>query len=62
MTEMHQDIETAVTEVLASATDQSDEFKRRLRKLVENATIGNLTDDDVREVIGLISVSLTEEE
>jgi hypothetical protein len=39
MAELYPELETAVTETLATADDQSREFKRRLRKLVENATL-----------------------
>jgi regulator of replication initiation timing len=49
-------------ETLASADDQTVEFKRRLRKLVENATTSNLGDDDVREVIELVTVTSELEE
>ncbi|MEO3470936.1 hypothetical protein AAFN86_03640 [Roseomonas sp. CAU 1739] len=41
---------------MAAAADQSPEFRRRLRKLIENATTSNLGDDDVREVIELATV------
>lgn len=53
---MHPDLDSAVVEALAAAVDQSNEFKRRLRKLIENATTSNLGDDDVREVIELAKV------
>jgi len=49
-------LETAITETLASANDQTREFRQRLRKLIENATLGNLADDDVQEVIELAAV------
>ena len=53
---LHPDLESAVAETLASADDQTPEFKRRLRKLIENTTTGNLADDDVREVIELATI------
>jgi len=56
MTKLYSEIEVAVSETLASADDQSREFKRRVRKLIENAMTGNLADDDVREVIELVTV------
>lgn len=62
MTMLHPDIESALAETLASANDQTGEFKRRMRKLIENATISNLHDDDVREVIELAFVIMTDEE
>ena len=54
---LHPDLDSALGEILASTDDQTAEFKRRLRKLVENATTSNLGDDDVREVIELVSVA-----
>ena len=56
MAALHPDLDSAVDEALAAAVDQSTEFKRRLRKLIENATTSNLGDDDVREVIELAKV------
>jgi CRISPR/Cas system-associated endonuclease Cas3-HD len=53
---LHPDLDSAVVETLAAAVDQSEEFKRRLRKLIENATTSNLADNDVREVIELAKV------
>lgn len=59
---LHPDLNSALTETLASAVDQTVEFKRRLRKLIENATTSNLMDDDVREVIELATVEAVLEE
>jgi len=56
--QLHPDLDTALTETLASATDQTPEFKRRLRRLIENATKENLADSDVQEVIELAFVDL----
>ena len=53
---LYPELETAITETLATANDQTREFRQRLRKLIENATMGNLTDDDVQEVIELAVV------
>lgn len=53
---LHPDLDTAIAETLASADDQTPEFKRRLRRLIENATTGNLSDGDVQEVIELALV------
>jgi hypothetical protein len=53
---LHPDLETAIVETLASADDQTPEFKRRLRRLIENATAENLSDGDVQEVIELANV------
>ena len=62
MSALHQDLDGALREVLGSADDQTAEFKRRLRKLIENATTSNLGDDDVREVIELAAVASDPEE
>lgn len=56
MTTLHPDIESAITGVLDSAADQPPEFKRRMRQLIVNATSGNWTDSDVRDVIQLVEV------
>lgn len=61
MPRLHADLDTALTETLAAATDQTPEFRRRLRKLIENATLSNLGDDDVREVIELATVDTSSE-
>ncbi len=58
MAQLHPDLDTALSETLASATDQTPEFKRRLRRLIENATTENLADSDVQEVIELAFVDL----
>lgn len=57
MANLYPELEAAITETLASATDQTPEFRRRLRKLIENAAVGNLADDDVRGVIELATVN-----
>lgn len=58
----HQDLDSAVAEALAGAADQTEEFKRRLRRLVENATTSNLPDADVRDVIELTTVAIEAED
>ncbi len=62
MSALHPDLDSALGETLASADDQTAEFKRRLRKLVENATTSNLGDDDIREVIELVTIASELEE
>lgn len=57
MGDLHPDLDSALEDVLTHANGQSTEFKRRLRKLIENATISNLGDDDVREIIELAAVN-----
>lgn len=56
MAALHPDVAEAIDETLATAVEQTSEFKRRLRRLIENAVTGNLTDNDVREVIELATV------
>jgi hypothetical protein len=53
---LHPDVEASIAEVLADSADQSPEFKRRFQRLVENATLGQLPDTDVKEVIELAYV------
>ena len=62
MASLHPDLEGAIKEVLDSAADQTAEFRRRLQRLMENATISNLGDADVREVIELATVDETAED
>lgn len=62
MAVLHPDLESALVETLASAGDQTVEFKRRLRRLIENATVANLADNDVREVIELAWVETEDED
>ena len=62
MTSLYPDLDSAITEILENVGDQDIEFKRRLRRLIENAATGNLADDDVREVIELATVSDAEED
>ena len=57
MGDLNPDLDSALEDVLTHANGQSTEFKRRLRKLIENATISNLGDDDVREIIELAAVN-----
>lgn len=42
---------TDAVEAVLAQSDQPEEFKRRLRRLIENATHDNLSDSDLREVI-----------
>ena len=61
MAVLHPDLESALAETLASVGEQTAEFKRRLRRLIENATVANLADNDVREVIELAWVETVDE-
>lgn len=55
---MHPDLTSAIDNVLAQQIDQTDEFKKRLRKLIDNVvTVGRVKDSDVREVLDLVAVS-----
>lgn len=53
---IRKELAQALDEVIAEATDQSDEFKRRFKQLVENTAVGNILDTDVSEVIRLAAV------
>jgi hypothetical protein len=53
---LRKELALALDEVLASATDQSDEFKRRFRQLIENTATGNMLDSDIAEVVRLAAV------
>lgn len=50
---MNEEIRRAAEEVLANA-DESDEYKRRLLKLLGNAISSNYTDADLRQVVELV--------
>ena len=47
---MYTELKEAAESVLQK-TEQPEEFKRRLLRLIENATHDNLSDSDLREVI-----------
>jgi hypothetical protein len=50
-------LDSALDDALAAvATPQSEEFRRRFRRLVENALIANHTDAEVRRVLELATV------
>lgn len=53
---LRKEVELALEEVLAGATDQTDEFKRRFRQLIENTATGNMLETDLAEVIHLAAV------
>jgi hypothetical protein len=57
---MYAELKLAAEAVL-ERTDQPDEFKRRLMRLIENATHDNLSDSDLREVIERAVVDEMEE-
>jgi hypothetical protein len=57
---LHADITASIDEELAEL-DQSAEFKRRFRKLLENVVTGNLDDTDVRQVVELLTVNEEED-
>lgn len=52
MNELRGELATAIDEVLAGSS-ATDEFKRRLRKLIENAVSDNITDGDIADVLSL---------
>ena len=49
---MYPELEQAADSILGRL-DQSDEFKKRLKTLIDNATRNNLADGEVRQVIVL---------
>lgn len=53
---IRKELATALDVVLAGANDQSDEYKRRFRHLIENTASGNMVDSDISEVIRLAAV------
>lgn len=53
---LRKELAQALDEVLGGATDQTDEFKRRFRQLIENTATGNMLDSDIAEVIRLAAV------
>lgn len=57
---MYPELEQAADSILA-ATEQPDEFKKRLKTLIENATRDNLADGDLRQVIQLADVDEMED-
>ncbi len=56
VSDVHPDLDAGITETLASLAGQTDEFKRRLRRLLENSVVGALRDDEVQDVIDLATV------
>ena len=57
---MYTELKDAAETVLAQS-EQPEEFKRRLLRLIENATHDNLSDSDLREVIQRAEVDEMEE-
>lgn len=58
--EIYPELREAAEAVLKDV-DQPEEYKRRLLRLLENATRDNLTDGDVRAVIQLAEVDEMED-
>ena len=56
MADVHPDLDAGITEILASLAGQTEEFKRRLRRLLENSVVGALRDNEVQDVIDLATV------
>ena len=59
-------VDAAITEALdaelANRPDQSDEFKRRFRTLIELVLTGNYQDADVRRVMELLKIKIEAED
>ncbi len=51
---MNEELKKAADEILATS-GESQEYRRRMLKLIENIVTSNYTDADVREVIDLAS-------
>ncbi|WP_339158937.1 hypothetical protein [Methylobacterium bullatum] len=59
---MDQDLQAALKDAYeAMSPAQSDEFRRRFRRLCENALISNNNDSEVRRVLELVVVDLDED-
>ncbi len=56
---MNEELRQAAQEVLAQS-GESEEYRRRMLKLLENVTAGSYTDADVRQVIDLANVPAEE--
>lgn len=54
---MHPAIETAVGAVLEADLDQSENFKRQFKTLIDNVLSGNYEDSDIRRVMQSIQVN-----
>lgn len=60
---MDQDLQAALEDAYeAMSPKQSEEFRRRFRRLCENALISNNNDSEVRRVLELVVVDLDEDE
>lgn len=55
---MDADVEAAITAALnGTSPEQASEFRRRFRKLCENALVSNHNDSEVRRVLELVAVA-----
>ena len=60
---MDPDLDAALEEAFAAAEiPQSEEFKRRFRRLVENAFISNHSESEVRRVLELVEIEEGDDE
>lgn len=55
-------VQKALDATLAEATDQSEDFKRRFRRLITLVLSGNYEDSDVRNVMESIQVVVQSED
>lgn len=51
----YKELNDAISNVL-NKKDETDEFKRRLKKLIENSLDNSCVEDDIRSVIALIKL------
>jgi hypothetical protein len=54
---VHPAIQSAVAAVLAGDLDQSENFRRQFKTLMENVLTGNYGDSDIRRVMESIQVN-----
>ena len=57
MASIHPDLESAIAEIVERVSDQTPEFRRRLKRLIVNTTNGEVPDGDIRDVIELAVMS-----
>lgn len=55
-------VKEALDTTLAEATDQSDDFKKRFRRLITLVLTGNYEDSDVRHVMDSVHVVVQPED
>lgn len=54
---LYPELKSAINEAVTGEVGQSREFRSRFRRLIENAASGNMADDDVLDVIELVTLN-----